>query len=193
MPLRLVFNRLREHKLLLQSEKCTFLKSSTTYIGHIISREGVMLDPGKVETVENFPIPKTSKDMKSFLGLCGYYRRFIKDFAKIAKPLNRLLKEVSEFIWTNEQETAFQQIKRCLISEPVLQYPDFTKEFTLVTDASQEALGAVLSQGTVGKDDRSISYASRTLNSAEKSYSTTEKELLAVVWSVQYFHPYLWG
>lgn len=191
--LRLVFDRLREHKLLLQSEKCTFLKSSTTYLGHIISREGVMPDPGKVEAVENFPIPKTSRDMKSFLGLCGYYRRFIKDFAKIAKPLNRLLKEGTEFIWTNEQETAFQQIKQCLISEPVLQYPDFTKEFTLITDASQEALGAVLSQGTVGKDDRPIAYASRTLNSAEKSYSTTEKELLAVVWSVKYFRPYLWG
>lgn len=99
--LRLVFNRLRENKLLLQSEKCTFLKSSTTYLGHIISREGVMPDPGKVEAVKNFPIPKTSRDMKSFLGLCGYYRRFIKDFVKIAKPLNRLLKEGNEFIWTN--------------------------------------------------------------------------------------------
>lgn len=76
--LRLVFNRLREHKLLLQSQKCTFLKSSTTYLGHIISREGVMPDPGKVEAVENFPIPKTSRDMKSFMGLCGYHRRFIR-------------------------------------------------------------------------------------------------------------------
>lgn len=191
--LRLVFQRLREHTLLLQPEKCSFLKSSTTYLGHIISREGVTPDPSKIEAVENFPTPKTTKDLKSFLGLSGYYRRFIKDFAKIAKPLNSLLKEGTEYIWTEEQEEAFKHIKQILVSEPVLQYPDFTKEFLLITDASQEALGAVLSQGTLGKDDRPVAYASRTLNSAEKNYSTTEKELLAVVWSVKYFRPYLWG
>lgn len=191
--LKLVFQRLREHRLLLQPEKCTFLRESTTYLGHVITRNGVLPDPVKVKAVKEFPVPTTVKELKGFLGLCGYYRRFIKDFAKIAKPLNALFKEGTAYLWEETQQQAFDEIKECLITEPVLQYPDFNKEFLLITDASQDALGAVLSQGTLGKDDRPVAYASRTLNKAERSYSTIERELLSVVWAAKHFRPYLWG
>ena len=157
-----------------------------------ISRDGVSPDPSKVKAIENFPIPSDTKDLKSFLGLAGYYRRFIKHFAKIAKPLNFLLKEGIKFIWGTEQQDAFNTLKQILTSNSILQYPNFSREFVLTTDASKEALGAVLSQGDIGSD-RPIAYASRTLNKAERNYSTTEQELLAIVWAVKQFRPYLWG
>lgn len=126
------------------------------------------------------------------MGLAGYYRKFIKIFAKIAKPLNSLFKEGAEYNWGTEQEEAFNTLKNILTSQSVLQYPDFSKEFVLTTDASTEALGAILSQGEIGKD-RPIAYASRTLNKAERNYSTSKQELLAIVWAVKQFRPYLWG
>lgn len=190
--LETVFKRLKEHKLLLNAEKCSLLHTSVTYLGHIISRDGVSPDPSKIEAVVNFPTPKCVKDLKGFLGLAGYYRRFIKNFAKIAKPLNSLFKEGAEFKWEVEQDKAFTTLKHILTSDTLLQYPDFSKEFVLTTDASKEALGAVLSQGDIGMD-KPIAYASRTLNNAERNYSTTEQELLAIVWAVKQFRPYLWG
>lgn len=190
--LRLVFERLRQHKLLLQPEKCSFLKTSTNFLGHVITRDGVKPDPSKVEAVKRFPRPKDCKELKSFLGLAGYYRRFVKDFAQIARPLNDLQKEGVDYFWGEAQEEAFEKIRDILTSEPVLQYPRFDKEFLVTTDASQIALGAILSQGEIGKD-RPVSYASRTLNKAERNYSTTERELLAVVWAIKQFRPYLWG
>lgn len=140
-----VFKRLMEQKLLLNAEKCSLLRTSVVYLGHIIRRDGVTPDPSKIEAVMKFPTPKNVKDLKSFLGLAGYYRRFIKNFAKIAKPLNSLFKEGIEFKWEQEQEEAFTTLKHILTSDSLLQYPDFSKEFVLTTDASKEALGAVLS------------------------------------------------
>lgn len=115
------------------------------YIGHVIRRDGVTPDPSKIEAVMKFPTPKNVKDLKSFLGLAGYYRRFIKNFAKIAKPLNSLFKEGTEFKWEQKQEEAFTTLKHILTSDSLLQYPDFSKEFVLTTDTSKEALGTVLS------------------------------------------------
>ena len=138
-----VFKRLREHKLLLNAEKCSLLCTSVTYLGHVISKDGVLPDPSKVDAVKKFPTPSNVKELKSFLGLAGYYRRFIKDFAKIAKPLNSLFKDGVEFQWKSEQNQAFSTLKEILISERLLQYPDFSKEFVLTTDASKEALGAI--------------------------------------------------
>lgn len=190
--LRLVFERLREHTLLLQPEKCCFLKRSTTFLGHIITNEGVKPDPSKIDAVKKFPIPTNVQELRSFLGLAGYYRRFLKDFAKTVKPLNNLLKDGIPYNWDLEHDNAFKTIKNMLISEPILQYPNFEKEFILFTDASQYALGAVLSQGELGKD-KPVAYASRTLNKAETNYDTTQKELLAIVWAIKQFRPYLWG
>jgi hypothetical protein len=145
-----------------------------------------------VEVIENFPRPENEKQLKSFLGMIGYYRRFIPRFSKIAAPLHALFRKNAEYVWTTEQENAFQHLKAKLTSQPILQYPDFTKEFILTTDASNLGLGAVLSQGDIGRD-LSIAYASRNLNSAERNYTTSEKELLAIVWGVKHFRPYLYG
>jgi len=132
------------------------------------------------------------KDIQSFIGLAGYYRKFIENFSKIAKPLTRLTKKTKKFTWTAEQQSAFETLKEKLMTAPVLRYPDFTQKFIVITDASAYAIGAVLSQGKVG-DDRPIAYASRVLSRAEQNYSTIEKELLAIVWAVKHFRPYIYG
>ena len=141
----------------------------------MVTNEGVKPDPHKIQVISEFPIPKNKTDVKSFLGLTGYYRKFISQFSKIAKPLNDLQKKDQEWIWGPNQIESFQQLKDALITEPVLQYPDFTKPFVITTDASGFAVGATLSQGKIGQD-KPISYASRTLNKAEQIYSTIEKE-----------------
>ena len=130
--------------------------------------------------------------MKQFLGLVGYYRRFVAHFAQISKPLNDLLKKNRTFIWNEESQRAFDELKNILCSRPLLQYPDFNEPFIVTTDASDYALGAVLSQGHVGRD-LPIANASRVLNGAELSYSVIEKELLAIVFAVKLFRPYLYG
>jgi len=127
--------------------------------------------------------------IQAFIGLAGYYRKFIEDFSKIAKPLT---KKGEKFEWTTLQQHAFETLKTKLISAPVLKYPDFNEEFLVTTDASDYAIGAVLTQGKVGQDCP-IAYASRVLSRAEQNYNTTEKELLAIVWAVQHFRPYLYG
>jgi len=184
--------RLRRANLKLQPDKCEFLRKEVSYLGHIIGENGVRPDPKKIEAVQNFPIPKNAKNVKQFLGLAGYYRRFIKGFSKIAKPLTNLLKGDNDFKWKDKEQESFDILKSALCQEPILQYPDFTKPFLLTTDASGTAIGAILSQGQIGKD-QPISYASRVLNDAERNYSTIEKELLAIVYAVQHFRPYLYG
>ncbi|KAM0736907.1 Retrovirus-related Pol polyprotein from transposon 17.6 [Formica fusca] len=187
-----LMQRLREANLQLQPDKCQFLRHEVAYLGHIIGNDGVRPDPSKIKAVEHFPIPRNYKNIKQFLGLVGYYRRFIKNFSKIAKPLTDLLKKDKTFAWTPSQENAFNSLKRELLKEPVLQYPNFKEPFLLTTDASGYAIGGVLSQGQIGKD-LPISYISRTLNEAEGRYSTIEKECLAVVYCVTYFRHYLYG
>ncbi|XP_033362977.1 uncharacterized protein LOC117241106 [Bombus vosnesenskii] len=192
----IIFNklmeRLRTAKLRLQPDKCEFLRHEVNYLGHIISEDGVKPDPKKVEAVSKFPRPKRAKNIKQFLGLAGYYRRFIPDFSKVAKPLTKLLKKDTPFKWTENQENAFNNLKTALMTKPILQYPDFSKPFNLTTDASGYAISDVLSQGPIGKD-LPIAYASRLLNSAEQNYSTIEKECLAIVYSAMHFRPYLYG
>jgi len=125
-----VLQRLRKHNLKLQVEKCEFLRKEVTYLGHIISEDGILPDPAKVSAVKNFPTPKKVKDVQSFIGLAGYYRKFIKNFSKIAKPLTMLTKKDNKFIWNMEQQNAFDNLKEKLTTAPVLHYPDFTRQFT---------------------------------------------------------------
>jgi hypothetical protein len=162
------------------------------YLGHVVTGDGVKPDPVKVTAVSQFPTSRDTTGVKSFLGLIGYYRKFISQFSKIAKPLNDLLKKDQSWKWGPEQLRSFQQLKDTLVKEPVLQYPDFTKPFILTTDASGFAVGAILSQGKIGQD-KPIAFASRTLNQAEQNYSTIEKELTAIVWACKHFRPYLLG
>ena len=187
-----VFTRLRKFNLQLQPPKCEFLRHEVNYLGHVITEDGVKPDMKKVECVSNYPTPKNAKEVKSFLGLVGYYRRFIQDFSKKAKPLNNLLKQDQPFVWSDLCQDAFDFFKKVLTTEPLLQHPDFDKPFNVTTDASNLAIGAILSQGKVGSD-LPITYASRTLNKAERNYNATEKELLAIIWAVKVFRPYIYG
>ena len=187
-----IFKRLKEFNLKLKPSKCEFLRKEVIYLGHKISEKGAQPDESKLEAVKSFPRPKTTTDIKSFLGLAGYYRKFIKDFSKKALPLTSLLKKDASFQWTNLQEQAFETLKNCLTEQPILQFPDFEKSFNVTTDASNFAIGAILSQGEYPKD-LPVAFASRCLNSAEINYSVIEKELLAIVWAVRHFRPYLYG
>ncbi|KAL4082949.1 hypothetical protein QTP88_029447 [Uroleucon formosanum] len=190
--LRQIFERFRKHGLQLQPTKCEFLRREVIYLGHVITEQGVKPDPKKIQCMVNYPTPTNAKDVKSFLGLVGYYRRFIRDFSKKAKPLTNLLKQNQQFIWSDLCQESFNYFKNILINEPILQYPDFNQPFNITTDASNIAIGAILSQGKIGSD-LPIAYASRTLNKAETNYNTTEKELLAILWAVKQFRHYVYG
>lgn len=156
--IRELFKRLRQAGLKLQPDKCKFLKRSVKYLGHILSEEDLKPDPKKVEAVEKFPICKTLKSVRQFLGLTGYYRRFIKDFAKIAKPLTTLLMKDVPFEWKPETDAAFNVLKTALITASILD-PKLDQPYNVTTDASGIAIGGVLSQGPIGKD-LSIAYFS---------------------------------
>ncbi|XP_043263448.1 uncharacterized protein LOC122403783 [Colletes gigas] len=192
IKIKKLFNRLREHGLTLQTSKCQFLRREVTYLGHIVTAKGVKPDPRNLQAVKEFPIPKTQKNIQQFLGLTGYYRRFIQNYSGKAQPLVQLLGKGVRFNWTSEQQKSFEQLRDELCEQPILQYPDFNQPFIITTDASDFAVGAVLSQGQIGQD-LPIAYASRSLGKAERNYSATEKECLAMVYAAQYFRPYVFG
>lgn len=185
-------DRLRAANLKLQPDKCEFFRKKINYLGHVIGKAGVKPDPGKIKAVKKFPQPKNAKNVKQFLALAGYYRRFINNFSKTAKPLTTLLKKDEPFVWRDSQENAFIELRNQLCMEPLLQHPDFTQLFLLTTDASGHAIGGILNQGEVEKD-RPIAYASRLLNNAEQNYLTIEKESLAIIYCVNHFRPYLYS
>ena len=189
--LKEVLQRLRENNLQVQPDKCEFLRKEVNFLGHVISEHGVLPDQKKIEAVRNFPVPLSKSDVQSFNGLTGYYRRFVKDFARVAAPLTRLTGKV-DFVWGEKEQIAFETLRDKVTTAPILQYPDFSKPYILTTDASGIGLGAVLSQGVVGKD-KPIAFASRKLNPAEKNYSTIERELLAIVYGLKNFRQYLYG
>ncbi|XP_057329925.1 uncharacterized protein LOC130670528 [Microplitis mediator] len=192
LKLERVMKRLKDANLKLQPDKCEFLRREVIYLGHIISAEGVRPDPAKVTAVKNFPRPRTQKNIRQFLGLAGYYRRFIHRFSQIAKPLTNLLKKSMTFEWGRSQQEAFEILRDKLCEEPVLQYPDQSQPFVVTTDASGIAIAGILSQGPIGKD-RPVEYTSRVLNDNEQKYSTYEKEALAILHSVSQFRSYLYG
>lgn len=190
------FQRIREAGLKLKPKKCHIAKEEVEFLGYLVSDKGVRPDPNKVAPVMNFPRPRDVSQVRSFMGICSYYRRFIRDFAKIAEPLIALTRrsEVG-FQWTDEAEAAFKQLKECLTSPPVLGYPQFDKPFKIYSDASNWAIGAVLAQdqGENGGDKREvvIAYASRQLSKTERNYCATERELLGIYWAVKTFRPYI--
>ena len=188
-----VFNRLRDANLTLKPSKCEFAVIEVKYLGHIISKEGIKADPEKTEAISTFPVPTKQKDVRSFLGLCGFYRRFVDSFAKIAVPLTNLLKKENErkFKWTVECQTAFDKLKLALQTPPVLAYPDMNKPFVLTCDASNSAIGFVLGQLDSQKMERVIAYGGRSLSKSQQGWNTTEKECFAVVEGVKTYHTYL--
>ncbi|CAN6723355.1 unnamed protein product [Malus baccata var. baccata] len=190
--LTLILKRCMETNLVLNWEKCHFMVKQGIVLGHIISENGIEVDKSKIDLVRHLPSPTSVREVRSFLGHAGFYRRFIKDFSKIAQPLCRLLQKEVAFEFTKECKASFNQLKELLTTAPIIVPPDWSLPFELMCDASDYALGAVLGQRK-DKKPHVIYYASRTLNDAQLNYSTTEKELLAVVFALDKFRSYLIG
>lgn len=190
--LRSVFSCFREANLKLKPSKCVLFKQEVTFLGHIVSKVGVKCDPSKIEAVKSWPTPENKSEVKSFLGLIGYYRRFVPDFSLKAYPLNLLTRAKSKFKWDERCEDSFNILKQCLVNAPILAFPTENDTFVLDTDASNEGMGAVLSQIQDG-EEKVIAYASKTFNKAQQNYCTTKRELLAVVNFVRLFRHYLIG
>lgn len=185
-----VFKRFRSAGLKLKPSKCHLACSSVTFLGHRVSSNGVEPDPANTEKVTNWPVPQSATQVRAFLGLCSYYRRFIQDFAHIADPLHRLTHKGVPFIWSNEAEEAFLVLKQALTSPPVMAFPNLSAPFLLYTDASLHAIGSVLSQKVNGRE-HVIAYASHLLSASERKWSTFDRELWAIVWSVRHFRHYV--
>ncbi|WVZ97651.1 hypothetical protein U9M48_043167 [Paspalum notatum var. saurae] len=186
--LRIVLSRLREHKLYAKFSKCAFWLKEVAFLGHILSAKGVAVDPSKVKDVLNWKQPQTVTEIRSFLSLAGYYRRFIKDFSKTAKPMTSLTKKNAKYVWSSNCEEAFQTLKNLLTSALVLAQPDVTKPFDVYCDASGSGLGCVLMQ-----EGRVNAYASRQLRKHEANYPTHDLELAAVVHALKIWRHYLLG
>ena len=190
--LEAVFDRLKKAGLKLKPEKCCFFRKSVTFLGHVISDRGIETDPAKTKAVSEWPTPTSVMEVRTFVGLASYYRRFVKNFANIAAPLHALMKKDVAFEWTPEAQESFTALKLALTSPPVLAMPNDTGKFTLDTDASEKTIGAVLSQVQDG-NERVIAYASRSLDRREQNYCVTRKKLLAIVYILKYFKQYLLG
>ncbi|CAL2238234.1 unnamed protein product [Prunus armeniaca] len=190
--LSLVLQRCQETNLILNWEKCQFMVKQGVVLGHVISSKGIEVDKAKIDIISNMAAPTSVKGVRSFLGHAGFYRRFIKDFSKITHPLCNLLAKDVVFHFDKDCMNAFNTLKRELTSAPIIMAPDWSLPFELMCDASDYAIGAVLGQ-RVNKLPHVIYYASRTLNDAQLNYSTTEKELLAVVFALEKFRSYLVG
>ena len=193
-----VLRRLGAANLKLKPSKCDLLRKEVLFLGHLVTSEGVKPNPLKVDAVQDWPVPKNLTAVRAFLGLCSYYRRFIKGFATIASPLNRLLEAGQAFDWTDECQIAFERLKATLTGDEVMSYPNNQGLFILDTDASDTGIGATLSQvqwceKTDRDEERPIAYASRSMNKAQRRYCTTKRELLAVIVFVQQFRHYLLG
>jgi hypothetical protein len=167
------------------------LQKEVPYLGHTVSSEGISTDPKRLKAVREWPTPKNTHEIRSFLGLCTYHRRFIPGFANIAKPLTKLTEQKQTFRWTSEVEAAFKTLKAALRTTPILAYPQPEERFIVDTDASNVGIGGVLSQVQDGQE-RVIAYCSKTLNNAEINYCITRRELLAIVRTIEHFHKYLY-
>ena len=161
-------------------------------LGHVISKNGIEVDKAKVELIVKLPPPTNVKGIRQFLGHAGFYRRFIKDFSKISKPLCELLVNDAKFVWDEKCQKIFEELKQFLTTEPIVRAPNWKLPFEVMCDASDLAMGAVLGQREDGKP-YVIYYASKTLNEAQRNYTTTEKELLTVVFALDKFRAYLVG
>ena len=185
--------RLSDANLKLNPQKCTFFKKKVSFLGHLVSESGISVDPEKVKSVQNWPVPDTVTEARSFVGLCSYMRKFIPGFSSVCKPLHALTQKGVRFEWSDEAQIAFDTLKMLLTSAPVLGFPIETQgKFIVDCDSSNDAIGTVLSQIQDG-EERVISYYSKCFSKAGRRYCTTRKELLAVVSSIKHFHHYLYG
>ena len=190
--LQAVLVRLKKFNLTANREKCHFTCSRVKYLGLWITQEGVEVGPGKISSILDIPPPKNVKQVQSFLQTCSWYRKFIPSFAEVSRPLSNLTKKKTPWTWGEGEQKAFESLKKCLVTAPILKQADETEPYIIRCDASNFAVGAVLLQG-LGGDEHPVEYASRLLSSAERNYSTTEREALAVVWALNKFRGYVEG
>jgi len=191
--IKAVIGKLRKAGFTVNQKKCEFGKTTLKYLGFVIKPEGIITNPEKTSAVMQYPKPRTSKDVKKFLGFCGWYRHFIPNFSEISVPLTNLMKKDIKFGWNDIQQQAFDKLKDLIVNTVTLAFPDFTKRFILRTDASIYALGCVLAQKTIDGRERPIAFASRALSKVEQSYHPCEKECLGIVWALKKFEQYLDG
>ncbi|CAH9112482.1 unnamed protein product [Cuscuta epithymum] len=185
--LRRTLQILQEHRFHIKPSKCFFALTEVEYLGHYISNEGVRVDPRKIEAMCQWPRPTSINALREFVGLTGYYRKFVREYGLIARPLTQLLKK-GQFSWSSEATLAFENLKKAVSTTPVLALPDFTKEFCIETDASGQGIGAVLSQGRWP-----IAFMSKALGPTKQAWSTYAKEMLAVLEAVRIWRTYLLG
>ncbi|GJR99323.1 putative reverse transcriptase domain-containing protein [Tanacetum coccineum] len=186
--LKIILELLKKEELYAKFSKCEFWLPKVQFLGHVIDNKGIHVDPAKIESVKDWASPKTPTEIRQFLGLAGYYRRFIEGFSKIAKPMTKLTQKKVKFEWGDKQEAAFQLLKQKLCSAPILALPEGSEDFIVYCDASKKGLGAVLMQR-----EKVISYASRQLKIHEKNYTTHDLELGAVVFALKIWRHYLYG
>jgi transposase InsO family protein len=197
--LKIVAQKLSDANLAINLEKSKFLQTSLTFLGYVLDETGLRPDPGKVSAVVNYPAPRTITELRRFLGAAGWYRRFIGRFSEVAAPLTKLLQGSAEeqkrrkFVWTKEAEESFNNLKKVMISAPVLCNPDFSKPFSIHTDASDVGLSGILIQDSDEGDERIIAYFSHKLTSTQRKYSACEKECLAVIMSIEHYLPWVQG
>lgn len=183
----LLLQLLRKHKLFVKMSKCEFGMEEVEYLGHIVGRDSVKVDPKRIQEMQEWPQSKTLKSLRGFLGLTGYYRKFVSNYGRIAKPLTQLLKKNS-FFWTEEAQQAFTALKNAMCTTPVLALPDFTKSFVIECDASGTGIGAVLMQ-----EGRPLAFTSQQLSGRNLGQSTYEKEMMAILHAVETWRPYFLG
>ena len=191
--LQMVFDCLKKAGLKLNPKKCRILCDEVKYLGHTVTPCGLRPNKSNVDAVKHFPVPTNIKQFRQFLGLTSHYRRFVPGYARIAFPLHALTRKGALFQWTADCEIAYESLKTKLVTAPLLCYPDFSKDFTLETDASRQGLGAILSQYQDDHKLHPVAYASRSISSTEANYAITDLETLAVVWAVTHFRYYLYG
>ena len=190
--LRAVLTRIQQAGLKLKPSKCKFMKQQVGFLGHVLSEQGILPNPENIRKIIEWEPPKDVRQVRSFLGLGNYYRRFVKDYSKIVKPLTDLTKKGKVFQWSKDCQEAFLEIKEVLTGADLMAYPMAEGEFILDTDACDVSIGCVLSQVQEGTE-KVIAYSSRTLNRAERNYCVTDRELLAVKYFMEYHKHYLLG
>jgi len=188
--IRMVLDRLRQVGLKVKPSKCELFRTEVKFLGHQVSAYGIEPMPEKPDTISDWPTPRCLRDVRAFFGLASYYRRFVKNFASIAEPLTRMTKKFVKFEWTSEVQEAFNTLKAALIDAPSLAFPNPHLPCIVDPDASNVAIGGVLSQVVEGVE-RPIAFFSRIMNSAQRQYCTTRRELLAVISTLQHFRHYL--